>query len=119
MSAQQLPRENHKVNEISDSQPSIDISKSPEPKSQSGAQPEPKDGESKPPANQVISQPPYFQPFQNPMQVPLNGSLRSINNIMLTQQMNLISNPAQNAGSASGMAGQILQVPLSKKQQRS
>lgn len=33
--------------------------------------------------------------------------------------MNLISNPAQNAGSASGMAGQILQVPLSKKQQRS
>lgn len=67
----------------------------------------------------MINQPPYYQPFQNPMQVPLNGSLRSINNIMLTQQMNLISNPAQNAGATSGMAGQILQVPLSKKQQRS
>ena len=53
------------------------------------------------------------------MQVPLNGPLRSINNIMLTQQMNLIANPAQNASTKSGMAGQVLQVPLSKKQQRS
>ena len=49
------------------------------------------------------------------MQVPLNGPLRSINNIMLTQQMNLIANPAQNASTKSGMAGQVLQVPLSKK----
>jgi hypothetical protein len=33
--------------------------------------------------------------------------------------MNLISNPVQNSAGKSGMAGQVLQVPLSKKQQRS
>jgi hypothetical protein len=46
MSAQQLNKENHKVNEISDSQPSNDNSKSPERKSQTG-QADPKEGENK------------------------------------------------------------------------
>ena len=46
MAPQQLNKENHKVNEISDSQPSNDNSKRPERKSQTG-QADPKEGENK------------------------------------------------------------------------
>ena len=46
MSGQQLNKENHKVNDISDSQPSNDTSKNAERKSQSG-QGDAKEGESK------------------------------------------------------------------------
>jgi len=61
--------------------------------------------------NQAINQ--HQLGFPNPMQVPLNGPLKSTPIIMHQQQMSILNHPH-----LKGMCGQLLQVPLSKKMQR-
>jgi hypothetical protein len=53
--------------------------------------------------------------MQNPTQVPLQGPLKSTS-LIVQQQLHYTNHPTQGV---NGMLGEILQVPLTKKQQQS
>ena len=60
----------------------------------------------------------YQTSLQNPLQVPLNGALKSTNIIVTNQQANLLNHPSQavqEQALTGEMKGTLTQVPLSKK----